>query len=242
MEFCNNRITDYLVRMFIALQRRQRRIEVCHDCFLKQRPVQRFWEKSGHCGLHASTSKYDGCLLFKEFGMMVDSNTIDIQGRRSMDVHGLGQKKGLGAPFHCVIAPEVKERICFGRVNPVATPILECCKPSTCQPRFENRFHRQFLRGIAVDHYLPDFTPDRKKRKWHIEILNVDELLDTNGIGYLESKLPSFQIKQGDNDVTWDEIESSVILDEHHYQNYQGQNTKLDVTFVLGKFAGKEVK
>ena len=38
------------------------------------------------------------------------------------------------------------------------------------------------------------------------------------------------------------EINNCVILDEHHYCGYQGKNTKLDVTFVLGKYAGKEIK
>ena len=63
-----------------------------------------------------------------------------------------------------------------------------------------------------------------------------------NGIGYSDSNSPSFQIEQGDNDVTWDEIENCVIFDGHHYCGYQGKNIKLDFTFVLGKFAGKEVK
>ena len=93
-----------------------------------------------------------------------------------------------------------------------------------------------------MDHYLPDFAPDRKKTQWHIEIITVNKLLDTNDIGYSESKLPKYQIEQGDNNVTWEEINNCVILDKHHYCGYQGKNTKLDVTFVLGKFAKKEVK
>ena len=98
------------------------------------------------------------------------------------------------------------------------------------------------MRGIAVDHYLPEFSPGRRKTKWHIEIITVNELLDPNGIGYSESKLPSFQIEHGDNNVTQDEIKNCVILDEHHYRGYQGKNTKLDVTFVLGQYAGEKIK
>jgi len=82
-----------------------------------------------------------------------------------MDVHGLGQEQDSGAPFHCVVAPEVSQRFSRGTGISAATPILECCKPRTCKPRFKDRFCRQFLRGIPVDHYLPDFAPDRKKRQ-----------------------------------------------------------------------------
>ena len=42
--------------------------------------------------------------------------------------------------------------------------------------------------------------------------------------------------------MSCDEINNSAIFDEHHFCGYQGKNTKLDVTFVLGKFAKKEVK
>ena len=42
--------------------------------------------------------------------------------------------------------------------------------------------------------------------------------------------------------MSCNEINNSVIFDENHFRGYQGKNTKLDVTFVLGKFARKEVK
>ena len=137
---------------------------------------------------------------------------------------------------------EVSQRLSQGKGILAATPIFECCKPRTCQPRFKDRISRQFLRGIEVEHYLPDFLPDRKKRKWHIEIITVNELLDVNGIGYSKSKDPVFHIEQGESNVSCDEINNSVIFDEHHYRSYQGKKIKLDVTFVLGKFTGKEVK
>ena len=132
-----------------------------------------------------------------------------------------------------MIAPEVARRTSQGRGNATTTPILECCKPRTCQSKFKNRFRQQFLRGIPVDRYLPDFVPDRKKRQWKIEIITVNELLDMNGLGYSESKDPAFHIEQGTNDVSWEGIDNSVILDENHHRG---------VTFFLVKFAGKEVK
>ena len=101
----------------------------------------------------------------------MDSNLIDVRGRNSVDVHGLGQEPGSGAPYHCVIAPEVSQRLSQGKGILQATPILECCKASTCQDKFKGRCSRQFLRGIDVELYLPDFAPDKKKRKWHIEII-----------------------------------------------------------------------
>lgn len=42
--------------------------------------------------------------------------------------------------------------------------------------------------------------------------------------------------------MSCNEINNSVIFDENHFRGYQGKNTKINVTFVLGKFAGKEVK
>ena len=150
-----------------------------------------------------STSKYEGCLLFKEFGLPIDSNTIDVEEKTSVNIHSLGQEADSGAPFHCVIAPEVARRFSQGTGNSAgtgvsaATPIMECCKPSTCQSRFKDIIRRQFLRGIPVDHYLIDFVPDRKKRQWHIEIITMNELLDTNGVGYSVSKLHNFQLKRG---------------------------------------------
>ena len=36
--------------------------------------------------------KVEGCLLFKEFGLLIDSNTIGVKERTSVDVHGLGQE------------------------------------------------------------------------------------------------------------------------------------------------------
>ena len=236
-------IPEYLKEMFQAIKGGQRRIHKCHGCFLKiNGRTPSFWEKVGHCGIRASTSKYDGCLVFKEFGLLVDSNTIDIEGRNSVDVHGLGQEPKSGAPFHCVISPKVSQQLAQGKGILEATPILECCKASTCRPEFKDRCSRQFLRGIDVDHFLPDFLPDKKKRKWHIEIITVKELCDEDGIAYSESKDPMFRIEKGDNKVTIDEINNSVIFDEHHYRGYQGKNTKLDVTFVLGKFSGKEIR
>ena len=78
-------VPDYLICMSVALQAWQRQIQKCHGCFLKcYRKTPRFWGKSGHCGLCASTSKYDGRLLFTEFGLLVDSNTIDIERGKSV--------------------------------------------------------------------------------------------------------------------------------------------------------------
>ena len=236
-------VPEYLNQMFQGMKEGQRTIEKCHACFLKVNGrTPTFWEKVGHCGIRAPTSKYDGCLLFKEFGLLVDSNTIDIEGRNSVDVHGLGQEEGSGAPFHCVISPKISKQLSQGKGILNATPILECCKASTCHPKFKDRCSRQFLRGIDIEHFLPDFTPDKKKRKWHIEIITVNELRDQNGVAYSESKDPALLIEKGDNDVSCDEINNSVILDEHHYRGYQGKNTKLDVTFVLRKFSGREIK
>ena len=82
-----------------------------------------FWEEADHCHVRASTSKYGGCLLFKDFGILVDSNTIDITGRISVDVHSLGQETESEAPFHCVIAPEVSKRFSHGRgISAASTP------------------------------------------------------------------------------------------------------------------------
>ena len=119
-----------------------------------------------------------------------------------MDVHGLGQEEGSGAPFHCVISPKISKQLSQGKGILNAAPILECCKASTCHPKFKDRCSRQFLRGIDIEHFLPDFTPDKKKRKWHIEIITVNELKDQNGVGYSESKDPALLIEKGDNNVS----------------------------------------
>ena len=133
-------VPQYLDQMFIALRGRHRHIQICHGCFLRKGPSEVLLEKAGRNHVRASTSKYEGCLLFKEFGLLVDSNTIDIKGRTSVDVHGLGQETDSGAPLHCVIAPEVAQRFPEGRDPSSATLISECCKPSTCQSRFTDGF------------------------------------------------------------------------------------------------------
>jgi len=123
----NNRVLSqtvpgYLNQMFLAVKGRRWKIQKCHSCFLKvDGRTPKFWEKVGHCGSRASTSKHNGCLLFKEFGLLEDSNTIDIQGRTSVDVHSLGQETGSGAPFHCVIVPEMSKWLSQGR------GIFGCC-------------------------------------------------------------------------------------------------------------------
>ena len=132
-------VPDYLNLMFHAMHDRQRHIHICHGCFFRRLHKKETKIKADQSHVHAPTSKYEGCLLFKEFGFLVDSNTIDVKERTSVDVHGLGQEVGSGAPFHCVIAPEVARRIDSGREISVATPIMECCKPSTCQFRFKGR-------------------------------------------------------------------------------------------------------
>lgn len=116
----------YSNQMFQAVIGRRRQIQKCHGRFLKVNGrIPTFWEKVCHWGSRASTSKYNRCLLFKKFGLLVDSYTIHIRGRTSVDVLGLGQETGSGAPFHCVIAPEVSQRLSQGKGILAATPVLE---------------------------------------------------------------------------------------------------------------------
>jgi len=80
-----------------------------------------------------------------------------------------------------VIAPEVSQRLSQGKGILAATPVLKCCKPSTCQPRFNGRFSRQFLRKIEVEHYLPELQAPMK-----LKLIEQSVVLDMGRILLME--------------------------------------------------------
>eukprot|EP00534_Pseudo-nitzschia_fraudulenta_P016259 CAMPEP_0201252128 /NCGR_PEP_ID=MMETSP0852-20130820/66745_1 /ASSEMBLY_ACC=CAM_ASM_000632 /TAXON_ID=183588 /ORGANISM="Pseudo-nitzschia fraudulenta, Strain WWA7" /LENGTH=314 /DNA_ID=CAMNT_0047551813 /DNA_START=1078 /DNA_END=2020 /DNA_ORIENTATION=- len=120
----NCRIPLYLMTVFCAMEEGTNTVETYHGCFLRRpsqekraftfRKLAYRGPKSPHPPYHGHLifkefglmvdsayhgpkcpdPPYHGHLKFKEFGLMVDSNSIDIVGKTLVDVHGLGAEKG----------------------------------------------------------------------------------------------------------------------------------------------------
>ena len=57
---------------------------------------------------------------------------------------------------------------------------------------------------------------EEKLKSWNIEIITIQELLDSGGWGYSELTEPDFQIERGDSKVTREEVENCVLFDHCH--------------------------
>ena len=255
-------IPPYLSLIFGSMNEGTGNVVKCHACFLK-----RFYKQNrafnfktmDYRGPRYSHPPYHGHLLFKEFGLIVDSNTIDIVGHTSVDVHGLGAERGhpaspdgkkrstsgTKAPFHMVIDLETAKYLDDGVW---ATDIDECFSHTKCKPHLQGRFHRQYLRRIKLSNYVPEMvpkeggaSPEEKLRSWNIEIIKIKELRDSHGWGYSESRQPQLQIRKGDTEVTREELENFVLFDHRHKKTLPN-GKPLHVTFVLGEFKGKNVQ
>ena len=188
---------------------------------------------------------------------MIDSNTIDIVGHTSVDVHGLGAERGAPvsldgknristgtkAPFHMVIDLETAQYLDCG-VFPTA--INDCFNHNKCKSHFQGRFQRRYLHGVKLSNYVPEMVPksgsaclEEKLKSWNIEIIAIQELRDPGGWGYSESRLPELKIEKGDTEVTREELENCVLFDCHHKKTLP-KGKPLHVTFVLGQFKEKK--
>mmetsp|Transcript_20433 Transcript_20433/g.45577 ORF Transcript_20433/g.45577 Transcript_20433/m.45577 type:complete len:316 (+) Transcript_20433:1136-2083(+) len=190
---------------------------------------------------------------------MVDSNTIDIVGKTSVDVHGLGVEKcdealtdgekvkcnGTKAPFHMVVDLETAEYLDCGVF---ATNINNCVSRTQCKPHLRGRFKTRYLKGLKLSNYVPETVAKKgyvglheKLKSWNIEIITIKELCDSGGWGYSESTEPDLKIGRGDSTVTREEVGNCVLFD-HSHKKILLDGKPLHVTFVLGEFKGKTVK
>mmetsp|Transcript_14282 Transcript_14282/g.29795 ORF Transcript_14282/g.29795 Transcript_14282/m.29795 type:complete len:351 (-) Transcript_14282:830-1882(-) len=258
----NCRIPLYLMTVFCAMEEGTNTVETYHGCFLR-RPSQEkrafTFRKLAYRGPKSPHPPYHGHLIFKEFGLMVDSNTIDIVGKTSVDVHGLGVEKcdealtdgekvkcnGTKAPFHMVVDLETAEYLDCGVF---ATNINNCVSRTQCKPHLRGRFKTRYLKGLKLSNYVPETVAKKgyvglheKLKSWNIEIITIQELCDPFGWGYSESSAPELKIERGDSKVTREEVENCVLFD-HSHKKILLDGKPLHVTFVLGEFKGKTVK
>ena len=190
---------------------------------------------------------------------MVDSNIIDVAGKTSVDVHGLGSEKGVkplivgekvkrngtNAPFHMFIDLETAK---FLDCGVFATDISNCFRRTKCKPHLEGRLKRRYLIGLKLSNYLPEMVPkkgyaclEEKVKSWNIEIITIKELCESDGHGYSESKQPDLKVEKGDSKVTREEMENCVLFDHYHKKTLPNRKP-LHVTFVLGEFKGQNIK
>ena len=109
----NRRIPLYLTTVFCAMEEGTNTVETCHSCFLRRASQEQrafSFRKLAYHGPKCPDPPYHGHLIFKEFGLMVDSNAIDTVGKTSVDVHGLGREKGdkpliVGEKVKCNMEP-----------------------------------------------------------------------------------------------------------------------------------------
>ena len=187
---------------------------------------------------------------------MVDSNTIDIAGKTSVDVHGLGAERGneshidgkkmkcngTKAQFHMVIDLETAKYLDCGSNRVFATDINDCFSHTKCKHHLEGRFKRRYL-----SNYVPEMVPKRgcacleeKHKLCNIEIIIIQELRDPFGWEYSKSKRPDLKIEKGNTKVTREELENCVLFDCRHKKTLPS-GKPLHATFVLGEFKGKRV-
>ena len=83
-------VPEYLNGMFSAMRCRKRNVQICHGCFYRRVHKKESFQKENQRHVLELTSKYAGCLLFKEFGFLVDGNITNVKERTSVYVHGLG--------------------------------------------------------------------------------------------------------------------------------------------------------
>jgi len=253
---CLSEFTKLLVGIYgIAVG--QRKI-----CFLRKPSQEQrgfSFRKLAYHGPKCPDPPYHSHLIFKEFGFMVDSNTIDIVGKTSVDVHGLGVEKcdealtdgekvkcnGTKAPFHMVIDLETAQYLDCGVF---ATNINNCVSRTQCKPHLRGRFKTRYLKGLKLSNYVPETVAKKgyvglheKLKSWNIEIITIQELRDPSGWGYSKSKSPELKIERGDSKVTREEVENCVLFD-HSHKKILLDGKPLHVTFVLGEFKGKTVK
>jgi len=253
---CLSEFTKLLVGIYgIAVG--QRKI-----CFLRKPSQEQrgfSFRKLAYHGPKCPDPPYHSHLIFKEFGFMVDSNTIDIVGKTSVDVHGLGVEKcdealtdgekvkcnGTKAPFHMVVDLETAEYLDCGVF---ATNINNCVSRTQCKPHLRGRFKTRYLKGLKLSNYVPEMVLkkgyaclEEKLKSWNIEIITIKELCDSGGWGYSESTEPDLKIGRGDSTVTREEVGNCVLFDHSHHKTLSDEKP-LHGTFVLGEFKGKTAK
>ena len=173
-------------------------VETCHAYFLKISCQQKRAFSYKTLAYHGLDSPHDppyhGHLLFKEFGLMVDSNTINTAGKTSIDIHGLGAERGnethidgkkmkcngTKAPFHMVIDQETAQYLDCGNSQVFATGINDCFSPTKCKRHLEGRLKRSYLIGLKLSNYVPEMVSKRgcacleeKHKSWNIEIVTI---------------------------------------------------------------------
>ena len=195
-------LPPYLSDIFDSMKEGICKVASCHACFLRRshKECRAFnWKTIAYQGPRLQHPPYHGNLLLKEFGLMVDSNTIDIAGKTSVDVHGLGAERGhpasldgkkrpttgTNAPFHMVIDLETAKYLDDGVF---ATDINECFSNTKCKPHLQGRFQRRYLKGVKLSNYVPEMVPkaggaclEEKLKSWNIEIITIKELRDPFG-------------------------------------------------------------